>query len=49
MSKFKYLLSPDNVYLIEYENFTAEITGAEIMKILYDYKYEDYDQKSEGD
>lgn len=49
MSKFKYLLSAENVYLIEYERFTAEITGAEIMKILYEYKYEDYDQRVDGD
>jgi len=40
--KFKYLLSPENTYLIDYGDFTVEIGGSEIMKILMLEKYLDY-------
>jgi hypothetical protein len=34
-SKFKYFLSPENNYVIDYGDFSVEITGAEIMSRLY--------------
>lgn len=40
--KFKYLLSPENTYIIDYGEFSTEISGAEIMAILRREKYLDY-------
>ena len=34
--KFKYILSPENTYIIDYGDFVYEISGAEIMKRIYD-------------
>jgi hypothetical protein len=31
MSKFKYLIFPENVYVIDYGEFKAEILGSEIL------------------
>lgn len=33
-SKFKYLLSPENTYIIDYGDFSYEILGSEIMRII---------------
>lgn len=32
--KFKYILSPENTYMIDYGDFVAEIKGSEIMSFL---------------
>ena len=40
-SKFKYLLSPENTYIIDYGEFTYEISGAEVMEIVRQSKYLD--------
>lgn len=36
-SKFKYFLSPENTYIIDYGDTAVEITGARIMDILKDW------------
>jgi hypothetical protein len=33
--KFKYLLSPENIYIIDFGDFKAEVTGQEIMNRIY--------------
>ena len=33
-SKFKYILSPENTYIIDYGDFVAEIKGSEIMAFM---------------
>jgi hypothetical protein len=33
-SKFKYILSPENTYIIDYGDFVAEIKGSEIMSFM---------------
>ena len=33
-SKFKYILSPENIYIIDYGDFVAEIKGSELMAFL---------------
>jgi hypothetical protein len=33
-SKFKYILSPENTYILDYGDFTAEVKGSEIMSFL---------------
>lgn len=33
-SKFKYILSPENTYIIDYGDFVAEIKGSEIMAVM---------------
>jgi hypothetical protein len=33
-SKFKYFLSPENTYIIDYGDLVVQITGAEIMKLV---------------
>jgi hypothetical protein len=35
--KFKYFLSPENTYVIDYGDAALEITGAKIMGILQDW------------
>jgi hypothetical protein len=35
--KFKYFLSPENTYVIDYGDTAVEITGAKIMDILQDW------------
>ncbi|NBU99918.1 MAG: hypothetical protein EBS31_00385 [Burkholderiaceae bacterium] len=35
--KFKYFLSPENTYIIDYGDTAVEITGARIMTILQDW------------
>jgi predicted Ser/Thr protein kinase len=37
MSKFKYLLIPENLYIIQFDNFKIELTGREIMDNLNKY------------
>ena len=32
--KFKYILSPENTYILDYGDFTAEVKGSEIMDFL---------------
>jgi hypothetical protein len=36
-SKFKYFLSPENTYIIDYGDTAVEITGARIMIILEEW------------
>jgi hypothetical protein len=36
-SKFKYFLSPENTYIIDYGDTAVEITGARIMGILEEW------------
>ena len=36
-SKFKYFLSAENTYIIDYGDTAVEITGAKIMTILEDW------------
>lgn len=36
-SKFKYFLSPENTYIIDFGDIVAEIKGAEIMSIVYNH------------
>lgn len=33
-SKFKYMLSPENTYIIDYGDFVYEVKGSEIMAML---------------
>jgi hypothetical protein len=33
-SKFKYILSPENTYILDYGDFVAEIKGSEIMAFM---------------
>ena len=33
-SKFKYILSPENTYILDYGDFVAEIKGSELMAFL---------------
>lgn len=35
--KFKYFLSPENTYVVDYGDAAVEITGAKIMGILQDW------------
>lgn len=35
--KFKYILSPENTYVIDFGDFVYEIKGSEIMNILHPY------------
>ena len=39
--KFKYMLSPENTYIIDFGDYVAEIKGANIMTILYEYLKQD--------
>jgi hypothetical protein len=60
-SKFKYILSPENTYIIDFGDFVAEVTGAHIMDHLRRELYLEhlwlndtdtskvFDQKSEPD
>lgn len=47
--KFKYIISPENTYILDYGEFHSEITGAEIMSILYREKYLDYVVKTQDE
>ena len=33
-SKFKYFLSPENTYIIDFGDMVVEISGAQIMKLI---------------
>jgi hypothetical protein len=33
-SKFKYILSPENTYVLDYGDFTAEVKGSDIMAFM---------------
>lgn len=34
--KFKYILSPENTYIIDFGDYVIELSGARIMEILSD-------------
>lgn len=49
--KFKYFLSPENTYIIDYGDRAVEIKGAKIMEILQDWirDYESNPKSSDQD
>ncbi len=50
-SKFKYFLSPENTYIVDYGDKAVEITGARIMTILQNWirDYESNPKSSDQD
>lgn len=42
-NKTKYTIYPDRIYILEYEQFTAEVLGSEILGMLYGSSYLDYE------
>jgi hypothetical protein len=35
--KFKYILSPENTYVVDFGNLVHEISGADIMKLIREF------------
>jgi hypothetical protein len=47
--KFKYLLSPENVYILDFGDFQAQIKGEDIMARLYrEFKLEEMLKEVDG-
>ena len=40
-NKMKYTIYPDRIYVLEYDEFKAEVTGEEILGMLYGAKHLD--------
>ena len=48
-SKFKYILSPENTYIVDYGDLVYEVKGSLIMEIIRkEAKLDDFIQSSEG-
>lgn len=50
-SKFKYFLSPENIYVIDYGDISVQVSGAQIMaqirrSVLAERMFSDYDDGS---
>jgi hypothetical protein len=47
-NKTKYLIFPNEVYILEYDNFKAEVKGSEILTTMLE-RYQDYTISNDGE